>query len=350
MKLVHFLVAVLVLLLVPAVARTQAPPEDASVRPPPLERAADGTPLWQFEQVIVSGRVPGPGIWQVRKGGHVLHVVGALTPLPSGLQWETDELRQVLQGSQQYLQFPYLQVDAGIGRLRALTMLPSLLNARRNPEGKTLRELVPAEDYARWQVLKARYIGRDSGIERWRPMFASAELYSRAIRRSGMSNRNVVTATLGNLAKELGVEAVETRWVVRIENPRQVLREFSASTMDDRACFSRTLRRIEQDLGHMVDRANAWAVGDIDMLRQLPANSQAEACMDAVSQTALAERIGISDMQGQIRRRWLQAAEAALARNVSTVAVLPVDMLLARDGVLQQFRSRGYEVIEPVPR
>lgn len=315
-----------------------------------LQRDEDGVPQWQFAPVIVSGAVPGPGIWQVRKGGHVLHIVGTLSPLPSRLQWESAELRTLMAASQQYLPAPSMSIGSDIGRLRALTMLPSMLSARRIPDGKSLKDVVSAEDYRRWEVLKARYIGSDSSIERWRPIFASGELYAKAIRRSGLNSRNVVATTAATQAKELGVEVVDTRWEVKVENPRQLLREFAETRLDDGACFSRTLRRVEADLGHMVERANAWAIGDLDMLRQLPVNSQAQACMDAISQTAIAERIGISDMQAQVFRHWLQIAEGALARNTSTVAVFPVDGLLSRDGVLAQLRAKGYEVIEPVAR
>jgi hypothetical protein len=41
------------------------------------------------------------------------------------------------------------------------------------------------------------------------------------------------------------------------------------------------------------------------------------------------------------------AAEGALLRNVSSVAVLPLREMLATDGLAAQLRARGYEMVEP---
>jgi hypothetical protein len=48
-----------------------------------------------------------------------------------------------------------------------------------------------------------------------------------------------------------------------------------------------------------------------------------------------------------MRQRWLEAAEAALAKNVSTVAALPIESLLREDGMLAALRERGYTVQAP---
>ena len=34
------------------------------------------------ETVVVSGALPGPGLWKVRKDGHTLYVLATLSPLP----------------------------------------------------------------------------------------------------------------------------------------------------------------------------------------------------------------------------------------------------------------------------
>jgi hypothetical protein len=77
------------------------------------------------------------------------------------------------------------EVDAEVGILSRLTMLPSLIGARNNPDGKTLQDVVPPDLYARWLVLKAKYLGDADGVEKWRPLFAAFELYRKAISKVG---------------------------------------------------------------------------------------------------------------------------------------------------------------------
>ena len=49
----------------------------------------------------------------------------------------------------------------------------------------------------------------------------------------------------------------------------------------------------------------------------------------------------------RVRQDWVLAAEGALLRNPSTVAVVPLREILAADGLLAQLRARGYAVTEP---
>ena len=47
------------------------------------------------------------------------------------------------------------------------------------------------------------------------------------------------------------------------------------------------------------------------------------------------------------RLAWVKAAEDALARNASTLAVISVDELLRPDGHFARLRNAGYVVEEP---
>ena len=62
----------------------------------------------------------------------------------------------------------------------------------------------------------------------------------------------------------------------------------------------------------MAARANAWAIGDIDALRDLPANNQFVACSSAFTEVGLARKYGVNDLAQRMEREWLAAAETAL--------------------------------------
>ena len=42
-----------------------------------------------LEAVVVTGVQPGPGLWKVSKGEHVLWILGTLSPLPNQMQWDS---------------------------------------------------------------------------------------------------------------------------------------------------------------------------------------------------------------------------------------------------------------------
>src|SRR3546814_6833254 len=69
------------------------------------------------------------------------------------------------------------------------------------------------------------------------------------------------------------------------------------------------MSRIETDLGNMRARANAWAVGDIEALRALPFHNQYVDCLNAITETGPARRLGMDDLHERVDGAWMEAAE-----------------------------------------
>jgi flavin-binding protein dodecin len=333
-------------LALPGGALAQSPANAGA--PAATHAPADASPaVRDLETIVVTGVQPGPGMWRVSKGDHVLWVLGTLSPLPRDFEWDSNAVEKVVSQSQEVLSSPSVVVNTSSGFFGNLALIPSALKARRNPDGKRLQEVVPSAQYQRWLALKARYIGRNSGIEQWRPVFAALELYNQAIEKSRMSSRGIVGPALAKMANRYGVKITNPKVTITIQQPRQALKEFAATSLDDLDCFGKTLDRIESDLGTMAARANAWAIGDIQTLRELPYGNQFTACSAAFSGAALARKHGIADMAGQMERKWTAAAEAALAKNRTTFATLPIAEVLKTDGYLAKLKARGYEVEAP---
>jgi hypothetical protein len=133
-----------------------------------------------------------------------------------------------------------------------------------------------------------------------------------------------------------------------VEQPRQAVKEFKNTSMDDRDCFRKTLDRIDTDLGTMTERANAWATGDLDALRKLPYTDQLTACDAALSATGLGQRLGVTDLDVRVRQKWLDTVSSALDKNTMSIAVLPIHRLLsADDGYLPALAALGYSIQAP---
>jgi hypothetical protein len=313
----------------------------ATESPEPVEPA--------MHEVLVTGEQPGPGLWKITKpdadNDHVLWILGSHSPVPKKMTWRSKEVEMTIAESQEFITGVSLKAD--IGFFKGLTLLPSLIGIRDNPNDQKLKEIVSPELYARWLVLKEKYIGRNKGIENWRPIFAAAELYQEAIEYSELDLRNAVRPVAEKLAKKHKLKFTTPQIKLEVEKPRAIIKEFKKADVNDMECFAKTIERIEDDLYKMRARANAWAVGNIKAMRNLTYVDQIGACINAVLENQMVKEQGLEDMPERFATAWIDAATTALAANKSTFAVLSVDEILRPDGYVARLKAQGYAVEDP---
>ena len=323
------LIALCCLLSAPAWAQTEA----ATV-------AVDQPPA-----VLVVGQRPGPGMWKISKGEHVLWVFATYSPLPVKLQWRSQQVEAIISRSQLYLSPPTL--GASVGLLGGLKMLPHVVGMRKNPGGAILRDVVPPEVYARWRVLKEKYgVGDDAESER--PVFAAETLYRAGLQHAGLANSDEVSKTIQALLAKNHVKVIDSHVQLDVPNPGKTLKEFKQGSMEDAACFKTTIERLETDIDVMRQRANAWAKGDLSEIRKLNFADREAACQSAmVSSPALRDGLGLEGAEKRVRKLWLEAAEHALANYSTSFAMLKLSNVLRSDYVMSQLQARGYTVEAP---
>ena len=307
-------------------------------------RAADPPTLGT---VLVTGEQPGPELWKVtrRDSDHVLWVLGTQAPLPKTMTWRSDEVEKIIAQSQEVL--TDAQGVVKVGFFRTLFLLPAALGAKKNADGATLKDVLPPGLYARWLPLKQRYLGRDDGVERLRPILAANELYGKAIGKSGMTNKNALWPVIEKIAKQHRVPVKEIDVPIRVDDARQAIADFkSTAGQADIDCLATTIARLETDLDAMRARANAWAVGDLQKLKSLPYPDQRSVCLGVLDANPNLRR-KMQDAMKRIQTEWIEAAEAALWNNPSTFAMLPISELVNPDGRLATMRKKGYVVEEP---
>jgi uncharacterized protein YbaP (TraB family) len=297
--------------------------------------------------VTVTGEQPGPGLWKVSKSDHVMWVLGTLTPLPRGMEWRSKEVEDTLAHSQELLEAPKAEVKVDVGFFGKLFLMPSVYSARKNPGGATLEQILPTQMYARWQEVKPQYFGNDRRIESWRPILVAMELYKKALDKAGLTSRNDINKLVFNLADKHGVKRVPVKYKLTVEHPRATLDAIKQTNLHDISCFNQTLNIVQNDMPSLTERANAWSTGDIQALRSYAVDDRYQSCVIAVLNAEFAEELGLRDLPKRMQQSWLQAAEAALARNTQTFAVLPMEEVLAPDGYLAQLQAQGYTVEAP---
>jgi uncharacterized protein YbaP (TraB family) len=335
-------------LTLPALAQTTAQPEPAPAAQPAVEAAPDAEPAPDAipATVVVEGRRPGPGVWKVSKGDHVMWVFGLYSPLPQKMEWDSARVERLVAKSQEVLTRPGARVD--IGFFRGLTLLPTAIGIDKNPDGATLRDVLPADVYARWQVLKGKYIGGNDGIERRRPIFVADTLLSAGIGKNGLTQNTGVEEQIEKTAKHNKIKITSTTLSIDVDDPRGLMKEFKKSQVEDVACFTKTLERLEGDIDAMRVRANAWANGDIAEISRLDFAERERACNDAIFNSPFAKRSQAFDhLPERVRANWVKMAKKSLADNTSTFALLSMKDLVGPTNFLADLQADGYTVESP---
>lgn len=296
----------------------------------------DVSPL---DEVVVTGVRPGPRMWKITHNDHELWILGVVDPLPEKLQWQSQQVQQVLAVSQAVLlDNPSVALDAGL--FARLGLYLKWQGMQKNPEGRQLREVLPADLHARFTALQQRY-SRNNDLERFRPIIAAARLYQAAVGRMGLSSRQAVSKSVEKLARRQDLKPQRAR--LKVSEPRELLESLNRIPLDAEVrCLAATLTNLESDLHTVRERANAWALGDLPALRAAVNSDNRAACWEVLTTVPR-----VAQLTQQADQEWLSLAEAALQHNRSTLALHAMRELLAADGVLAWFRARGYDVTEP---
>jgi hypothetical protein len=245
-----------------------------------------------------------------------------------------------------------MEPDEKIGFFRGMTLVPAMLEARRNPDECKLKDLVPADLYARWLVQKKLYLGRESGVESWRPFFAADKLRKAAFDELNLREGGAVWDVIGKLAEKhkIKVNSPMLKFTIKRSEVRAKLKEFSRESLPDVECFG-TMLALTEALGDRATqdaRAHAWAIGDHEALAKLPPlPSPYLPCAMAVMSSQVARDLVPGDIRARVHALWLDAAEKSLAANQSTFAIVPFVKLTRPDGYLAMLRAKGYLIEAP---
>lgn len=320
--------------------------EPAPAQIPPAEKRE----LTTLDTVVVSGVQPGPGMWYVTKGGHELWILGSFSPLPSGIDWDASTVNDILSKTQEVVWRPRFVLDMKAGLFRKLYLGYRFSKAQRNPDGKTLSDVLPPAIYDRWVAAKSAYMPRNREVERKRPLLAAEELFKAALESRGLVDRPVIWPKVESSIEEYGITSTTPTVKVLVADPTAALREAQGLALDDASCLEATLDAIDKDLPRMVSNANAWSTSNIDQIDLRQLRRRELACADAFSNNELSKKLGVPDINHAMNDEVMRTLEAALDRNETTVAILPLVDVLGDSGFVAKLRARGYIVEDPAIR
>lgn len=288
-----------------------------------------------LDEIVVTAERAGPGMWHVHRGAANVWILGSISPLPRDITWRSKQVETVLESTSQVL----VQKPLEISIPRILWMLIADRKYLMVGGGKRLKDVLPPDLYRRFTAQRST-VGEDADKwERYRPIIAVAFLQRDAFHQVNLSMRLDLGASLRVLAKKHGVRIEEIK-VAGVSDMLEALKTMPAAT--ERTCVEASLTTIESGLPRLVDRAQAWAVGNVARIENLPELKDVDAC-----RTALDAGKGALDVIGRIRQTWLENIEKYLRSAGTTIAVVNLDMLLERGGLLDQLRAKGYEIDAP---
>jgi uncharacterized protein YbaP (TraB family) len=288
-----------------------------------------------LDEIVVTAERAGPGMWHVHRGAANVWILGSISPLPRDVTWRSKQVETVLESTSQVL----VQKPLEISIPRILWMLIADRKFLMVGGGKKLRDVLPPDLYRRFAAQRSN-VGEDADKwERYRPIIAVAFLQRDAFHQVNLSMRLDLGAALRVLAKKHGVRIEEIK-VAGVSDMLEALKTMPAAT--ERTCVEASLTTIESGLPRLVDRAQAWAVGNVERIENLPELKDVDAC-----RSALDAGKGALDVIGRIRQTWLENIEKYLRSAGTTIAVVNLDMLLERGGLLDELRAKGYEIDAP---
>lgn len=311
----------------------------------PLARADEAAPRVDasgepVEEIVVLGERPGPQLWRVTSGEHTLWLLGLLQPLPKRMAWKSDAVEQVLDDSQEVIAAGGA-LSARVGLVGGIRLYRQWREIRRLPGEATLAEVLAPPLQARFDALREKYARRDRRLGELRPIFAAGRLFGAAVERVGLTLENDVHERVLKLAKRRDLPIRQVK--IELEDPGKLLAAIGELPQAQQvACLEITVARLENDVGAMRARAQAWADGDIDAFRAVPYADQEAACWQALGSAQ-----EIAPLVARAQAEWLGYVDAALARSRVSLAMSPLDRILAPGGVLATLRAKGYAVRGP---
>jgi hypothetical protein len=308
---------------------------------------ADQEPI---EEIVVVGRVPGPPLWRVSNGEHVMWILPEISMVPEDMEWETARVERLIADAQEFISSPDggYSVTVPKNPVSLGRTLRAMRENTRLPKGQSLADVVPVALYERFDDLKARYFPRDDSVEKLTPYYAA-----KAMARPILEHENIVpfTRVMSDIDRFVqrneSLRRTDPGYLARDTiKPGELQEIFAADAVDfppelQLPCLERRISFFESDLPVVKRQATGWALGRLpDLYATVAPREEPDPCFHVPE----AMRDEAADAARNRRERWLAAAEAALSGNVSTFAVLGVDDLVAPHGLLAELATMGYTV------
>lgn len=289
-----------------------------------------------LEEVLVTGKRPGPPLWRVSNGTSTLWIFGVLDPLPKRLVWDPASVNAIMQDSKAYLAPP--GVSASVSNpLRVIGILRALSKLKKLAKGEQLKDVVPAKLYREFTDVAAQFRLANRRTKKLRPMFAAEALTEQALSRSGLRDSEQLQTQIERIVKRHKVPKLTHTRHIAIDSALEILA--SPNLESELACLQTTVESVSTDLQQAKIRAQAWAEGNAALLSAMDYPDVDSSCVVSLFSSPAAVTL-----QTEANQAWLASAVQVLKAHETSFASLPMRELVHQDGLLKQLEQLGYQV------
>ncbi len=283
------------------------------------------------DELVVRARLPGPAWWKVTYGASTVWVLGVPASLPKGFAWNDRPLQTRLGEARLMLAPPKFHTSP-VGDLFYVFGHRKDLKARAR-----LEQSLPAALALRFAAAR-QGLGRDAGrYAGWKPAVAGAVLDQdfRAAAKTDLSQPLGHILALASKAKIRRTPAADYPARAALTALFDATRTMSDDEQDD--CLDDALKEVEAGSARMNRAAQGWAEGDVR--ESLSLQRGYDRCLAALPE--------MSSLLQRMQDDEFAAIDKALQTPGNTVAVVELRALLARGGVLDRLRAKGYAIATP---
>ena len=289
-----------------------------------IAQPADDPEGTLVEELVISSNLGGPAFWKVSDGDTTIYVLGVPGSLPKGTKWDERRLAMRLDGARALILPPKIKA-------RPVVMTAFFLTNQKKFQGGAP---VQGELAARMERARVSLKVKPERLAKWKPAVQGLVLVGDLQKPLRMADDQPEARILA-LARKGRVKLVRAGAAI---DPMPAVRSMiNLDAAGHRICLEDALDEVDAGRGRIREAAAGWARGDVKAA--LRAERGFDRCLARLPLLASLSRKAMGDTSNTIARQMGVPGKA--------VAVVELRQLLARGGVLDQLRARGFKVETP---
>ena len=278
------------------------------------------------EEVVVLARRSGAPMWEITRGESTVILVGEILGVPEATPWRPDALETATLRADRVISNMRVRVSASdlfrlLWRARTLTRLPG---------DTTSADYLDPEWQVRLEALEAAH-GQDYSHDSF--LIASSDLLNRRLR----FKRETADDAGDVINRAARRNRIPVRSVSAGRGDELVENLLTAPPETLAPCLIAAIVATEAGPEGLVARGHAWTRFQVPAVLASPLEIALGQCWPW----------GDPTLGPQLKRAWLEAVDAALAQDGTTMAVAPLTVVAEPGGVLDVLEARGFDIDGP---